>query len=68
MSNIIALVWDFDKTLISEYMQTPIFKEYGINPKTFWDEVNSYSKQCDILPPSILRIEAGASHSIYLMV
>lgn len=45
MSNIIALVWDFDKTLISEYMQTPMFEEYGINPKTFWDEVNSYSKQ-----------------------
>lgn len=45
MSNIIALVWDFDKTLISEYMQTPMFKEYGINPKTFWDEVNSYSEQ-----------------------
>ena len=40
MSNIIAVVWDFDKTLISDYMQGPIFKKYGVNAKQFWDEVN----------------------------
>ena len=28
MANIIAIIWDFDKTLISEYMQTPIL-HYG---------------------------------------
>lgn len=27
MSNIIAVVWDFDKTLIGNYMQDPIFKK-----------------------------------------
>lgn len=26
MSNIIAVVWDFDKTLIGSYMQDPILK------------------------------------------
>lgn len=40
MSNIIAVVWDFDKTLISDYMQGPIFKKYGVDAKQFWKEVN----------------------------
>lgn len=36
----ITLVWDFDKTLIPAYMQKPLFETYGIDEKTFWDEVN----------------------------
>ena len=39
-SRIIACVWDFDKTLIKGYMQTPIFREYGVDEKLFWKEVN----------------------------
>lgn len=27
MKNIIAIIWDFDKTLIDGYMQDPIFKD-----------------------------------------
>lgn len=38
--NIVALLWDFDKTLIPGYMQTPIFKHYGMVEKDFWNEVN----------------------------
>jgi hypothetical protein len=38
--NIIALVWDFDKTLINDYMQAPLFDMYGMDPKTFWQEVD----------------------------
>ncbi len=38
--NIVACVWDFDKTLINGYMQTPIFEEYGIDEVLFWKEVN----------------------------
>ena len=38
--NIIALVWDFDKTLIPGYMQEPLFAHYSIDPLRFWDEVN----------------------------
>ena len=38
--HIIACIWDFDKTLIKGYMQTPIFAEYGIDEKLFWREVN----------------------------
>lgn len=41
MKNIIAVIWDFDKTLVDGYMQDPIFKEYDINSSTFWKEVNS---------------------------
>ena len=40
MSNVIAVIWDCDKTLIDGYMQDPIFKEYNIDPKAFWDDVN----------------------------
>ena len=47
--NIIALIWDFDKTLIPGYMQDPIFEEYKVNAKDFWAEVTGlkelYEKQ-----------------------
>ena len=41
MKNVIAIIWDFDKTLIDGYMQAPIFKEYNIDESKFWEEVNS---------------------------
>ena len=40
MGNVIAVIWDCDKTLIDGYMQDPIFKEYGIDANKFWDDVN----------------------------
>ena len=40
MANIIAIVWDFDKTLVDGYMQDPIFEHYGVNAHDFWKEVN----------------------------
>ena len=39
--NIIACIWDFDKTLIPEYMQSPLFRRYGVNETNFWAETNS---------------------------
>ena len=39
--NIVACIWDFDKTLIPGYMQAPIFKAFGIDEETFWKEVNA---------------------------
>ncbi len=38
--NIIACIWDFDKTLIPRYMQTPLFRRYGIDEANFWAETN----------------------------
>ncbi len=48
--NIIAMVWDFDKTLIKSYMQEPLFKRFGIDSEKFWKEVNAlpeYYKKID---------------------
>lgn len=43
MSDVIATIWDFDKTLISTYMQDPLFKEFGVDGAAFW-------KECKNLP------------------
>lgn len=53
MANIIAVVWDFDKTLVDGYMQDPIFEEYNVDSKAFWKEVNAlpqkYKDEQDVL-------------------
>ncbi|MFT8312716.1 MAG: HAD family hydrolase [Clostridium sp.] len=41
MANIIAVIWDFDKTLVNGYMQDPIFRKYGVDSGGFWKEVNA---------------------------
>ena len=38
--NIIACIWDFDKTLIPDYMQGPLFRRYGVDEAMFWAETN----------------------------
>ena len=47
MANIIAVIWDCDKTLIDGYMQDPIFSEYGINSGEFWRAVNAVPQQLE---------------------
>jgi hypothetical protein len=42
--NIIACVWDFDKTLIPAYMQVPLFRRYGVDEGTFWAETNALAE------------------------
>lgn len=39
--NVIAVIWDFDKTLIPGYMQDPIFAAYNVDGAAFWREVNT---------------------------
>ena len=39
--NKIAIIWDFDKTLIPYDMQRPLFRYYGIDEPTFWRESNA---------------------------
>ena len=52
MANIIAIVWDFDKTLVNGYMEDPIFQDYGVDAKAFWDEVSTlplkYSREQNV--------------------
>jgi hypothetical protein len=47
--NIIAVVWDFDQTLIPGYQQKPIFDHYNVDANHFWKEVEElatyYKKQ-----------------------
>lgn len=38
---VIAVVWDFDKTLIPGNMQTPLFAKYGVDERVFWEEVDA---------------------------
>ncbi len=38
---IIAMIWDFDRTLIPDYSQSPLFLEYGVEERQFWDEVKA---------------------------
>ena len=45
MSNVIAVVWDFDKTIVDGYMQDPIFEEYNVDGHEFWKEVNDLPKK-----------------------
>lgn len=40
LQNVIALIWDFDKTLTPSYMQEPLLKHFGVDSKKFWREVN----------------------------
>jgi hypothetical protein len=55
--NIIACVWDFDKTLIPDYMQAPLFRRYGVEEATFWAETNAlvenYRKRGYSIAPEI---------------
>jgi hypothetical protein len=41
LQNIVALIWDFDRTLSPDNMQRPIFEAYGIDEAAFWAEVNA---------------------------
>jgi hypothetical protein len=38
--NVIAMIWDFDKTLIAGNMQSPLFRHFDIDEAEFWAEVD----------------------------
>src|SRR2546421_6266448 len=37
----IAVIWDFDTTLIPGYMQEPLFRRFAIDRDQFWKEVKA---------------------------
>jgi hypothetical protein len=38
---VIAVVWDFDKTLIPGNMQAPLFAHFDVDERSFWQEVDA---------------------------
>jgi hypothetical protein len=54
-SSVIAMIWDFDNTLIKGHMQKPLFEKYGVDSGVFWDEVDNlvefYKTQGEIASP-----------------
>ncbi len=40
----IAVIWDFDKTLTPNYMQTPLFMHFEMDQDKFWEEVKGLEK------------------------
>ena len=64
--NVIAVVWDFDKTLVPGYMQEPLFKRFGIEGFAggtgFWDETDHLAdfyreRGLDIVSRDVLYLE-----------
>lgn len=47
MANIIAVIWDCDRTLIDGYMEDPIFADYNIDAADFWQQINSQLTEFD---------------------
>ncbi len=39
--NRIAIIWDFDQTLIPGYMQKPLFEHFNVRGDEFWREVDA---------------------------
>jgi hypothetical protein len=57
----IALIWDFDRTLIPGYMQGPLFNHFDIDPLEFWREVDALpefyrQRGADLIGPDILYL------------
>jgi hypothetical protein len=40
LQDTVAVIWDFDRTLIPNYMQEPLFEFFKIDQAQFWKEVN----------------------------
>jgi len=64
--NIIAIIWDFDQTLIPGYQQNPIFDFYEVDAKKFWNEVKKlashYLKQQITVSPDTIYLNHILTH------
>lgn len=69
LQNIIACIWDFDKTLIPGYMQAPIFDHYQVDAKNFWKEVNELpnyyrKKGIDLIVPDTVYLNHFITYTL----
>ena len=60
----IALIWDFDETLIPGSMQSPIFHKYGIDESCFWEEVNGLSRYYSGRDTKVSQSSAYLNHML----
>ena len=44
--NIIAILWDFDCTMIPGYMQKPLFEHYQVDERRFWRRIDDQVEKC----------------------
>ena len=72
---VIALLWDFDRTLIPDNMQRLIFDEYDVDEPRFWQEVDGLvefhagkgeilSKDMAYLLHTLTYVEEGIFHGL----
>lgn len=61
-TDIVACIWDFDKTLSPDYMQAPLFKEYGLDLNVFWKEVNALPEYYEKLGIRLSDDSAAVNH------
>lgn len=58
--SVIAVIWDFDGTLIPDYQQAPLFERFDISSRNFWTEVNGltsyYAKQGVVVSPDTIYL------------
>lgn len=64
MANIIAVIWDCDRTLIDGYMQDPIFEDYGVDAGSFWKEVQDQLAEYDRLKVRVNKDTYYLNHFI----
>lgn len=64
LQNVITVIWDFDKTLIPEYMQKPIFEQYGVDGRVFWSEVDGLEERYHEQGITVFRDIAYLNHLI----
>ena len=62
--NVIAVLWDFDKTLVPGNMQDPFLLKHRINPNEFWLEVNGLKKR---YAEQGIRLAPGGAHLNHLL-
>ncbi len=64
LQNVIAIIWDFDKTLTPDYMQKPIFEHYQVDEDEFWAEVRGLEERYREQGITISRDIAYLNHLI----
>ncbi|MCH7837542.1 MAG: haloacid dehalogenase-like hydrolase, partial [Chloroflexi bacterium] len=63
---VIAVIWDFDETLIPGNMQKPLFEHFGVDEERFWQEVRElpdrYASQGIRVSPDTLYLNHILTH------